>query len=222
MATVKQKHYPAHQTSGEPLRNMPTANPHLWLKLRVQLSLQQNNLGIREIVAKKLTFFIKLLLIQDYISCFKQWSSLSPSWSSSLNNYHYSCYYHYLYYYYSSQKLMYNFGKLWWKWKISLMGFVYRVVRVLKKPRKSFCLKPSIFWENCIKLTCPRKFYHRVMYIAPSSGHISLNFDMPNYSKEVWGCFLVSGVRMLHFLKDWWKFIQIHQYYTMGLLLSSL
>ena len=24
----------------------------------------------------------------------------------------------------------------------------------------------------------------------------------------------MSGVRMLHFLKDWWKFIQIHQYYT--------
>ena len=32
-------------------------------------------------------------------------------------------------------------------------------------------------------------------------------------SKELWGCFLMSGVRMLHFLKDWWKFIQIHQYY---------
>ena len=25
----------------------------------------------------------------------------------------------------------------------------------------------------------------------------------------------MSGVRMLHFLKDWWKFIQIHQYDTM-------
>ena len=40
---------------------------------------------------------------------------------------------------------------------------------------KHFCLKPSVFLENCIKLTfsgCPRKFYHRVMYIAPSSGHI--------------------------------------------------
>ena len=36
--------------------------------------------------------------------------------------------------------------------------------------------------------------------------------------KEVWGCFLVSGVRMLHFLKDLWKFIQIHQYYTMALI----
>ena len=27
----------------------------------------------------------------------------------------------------------------------------------------------------------------------------------------------MSGVRMLHFLKDLWKFIQIHQYYTMAL-----
>ena len=28
----------------------------------------------------------------------------------------------------------------------------------------------------------------------------------------------MSGVRILHFLKDWWKFIQIHQYYnTMAL-----
>ena len=36
-------------------------------------------------------------------------------------------------------------------------------------------------------------------------------------SEEVWGCFLMSGVRMLHFLKDWWKFIQIHQNYTMAL-----
>ena len=31
----------------------------------------------------------------------------------------------------------------------------------------------------------------------------------------------MSGVRMLHFLKDWWKFIQIHQYYTMALTLCS-
>ena len=27
----------------------------------------------------------------------------------------------------------------------------------------------------------------------------------------------MSGVRMLHFLKDWWKFIHIHQYYTLAL-----
>ena len=69
-----------------------------------------------------------------------------------------------------------SFGK-WWKWKIS-QSFVYGVVRVLKA-LWIFCLKPLIFWENCIKLTfsgCPRKFYHRVMYIAPS---ISLNCNMP-------------------------------------------
>ena len=34
----------------------------------------------------------------------------------------------------------------------------------------------------------------------------------------MWGSFLMSGVIILHsFQKDWWKFIQIHQYYTMAL-----
>ena len=28
----------------------------------------------------------------------------------------------------------------------------------------------------------------------------------------------MSGVRMLHFLKDWWEFIKNHQYYTMALI----
>ena len=28
----------------------------------------------------------------------------------------------------------------------------------------------------------------------------------------------MSGVRTLHFLKDWWKFIQIYQYYTMAMI----
>ena len=58
------------------------------------------------------------------------------------------------------------------------------------------------------------------MYIAPSSGHILFDLNMPLEmdSKEVWGCFLMSGMRMLWFLKDIWKFIQIHQYYnTMAL-----
>ena len=67
------------------------------------------------------------------------------------------------------------------KMKISLMGFVYTVVRVLK-PCESFCLNPSISRENCQKLTflrCSWKFYHRVTYMAPSSGHISLNLNMP-------------------------------------------
>ena len=30
----------------------------------------------------------------------------------------------------------------------------------------------------------------------------------------MWGCFLMSGVKILHFLKDWWKSISIHQNYT--------
>ena len=34
----------------------------------------------------------------------------------------------------------------------------------------------------------------------------------------MWGCFLMSGVKILHFLKDWWKSIPIHQNYTMALL----
>ena len=29
----------------------------------------------------------------------------------------------------------------------------------------------------------------------------------------------MSGVRILNVLKDWWKFIQIHQNYTMALIL---
>ena len=29
------------------------------------------------------------------------------------------------------------------------------------------------------------------------------------------------GGRMLHFLKDWWKFIQIHQFYTMALMCTK-
>ena len=83
-------------------------------------------------------------------------------------------------YWTSPLKPMYSFGK-WSKWKISLMGIVCRIVRVLKA-LWILCLKPSILWENCIKPTflgCPRKFYHRVMYIAPSNGHISLNYNIP-------------------------------------------
>ena len=49
-------------------------------------------------------------------------------------------------------------------------------------PCESFCQKPSIFWENCIKLTfsgSPQRFYHRFMYIAPSSGRDLMNLDLP-------------------------------------------
>ena len=37
----------------------------------------------------------------------------------------------------------------------------------------------------------------------------------------MWGCFLMSGVKILHFLKDWWKSIPIHQNYTMALILTK-
>ena len=56
---------------------------------------------------------------------------------------------------------------------------VYRVVWVLK-PFESFCLKPSIFWENCIKLKflgiwdTPENFTIDLC-IRPSSGHILWN-----------------------------------------------
>ena len=102
------------------------------------------------------------------------------------------------------------------------MGFVYRVAWVLKA--LWIILSETInILRKLQKITfsgCPPKFYHILMYIAPSSGHILLNLYFHFkfiLLKEVWGCFLMSGVRMLHFLKDWWKFIQIHQYYTMAL-----
>ena len=63
------------------------------------------------------------------------------------------------------------------------MGFVYRVVWDLKA-LWIFLSETINFLRKLqsIKLTfsgCPRKFYHRVMYIAPSSGHIALNCNMP-------------------------------------------
>ena len=38
----------------------------------------------------------------------------------------------------------------------------------------------------------------------------------------MWGCFLMSGVKILHILKDWWKSIPIHQNYTMALSKQNL
>ena len=38
----------------------------------------------------------------------------------------------------------------------------------------------------------------------------------------MWGCFLMSGLKILHFLKDWWKSIPIHQNYTMALSIFSV
>ena len=38
----------------------------------------------------------------------------------------------------------------------------------------------------------------------------------------MWGCFLMSGVKILHFLKDWWKSIPIYQNYIMALSFGSM
>ena len=38
----------------------------------------------------------------------------------------------------------------------------------------------------------------------------------------MWGWFLMSGVKILHFLKDWWKSIPIHQNYTMALRIPNI
>ena len=79
--------------------------------------------------------------------------------------------------FFNGLKPMYSFGK-WWKWKkFSNMGFVYRVVWILKVLWIFLSETINIFWENCIKLTFSG-FYHRVMYIAPSSGNVSLNCYM--------------------------------------------
>ena len=40
---------------------------------------------------------------------------------------------------------------------------------------------------------------------------LTLNLPFKVILSEVYGCFLMSGVRVLHFAKDWWEFIQIHQ-----------
>ena len=100
------------------------------------------------------------------------------------------------------------------------MGFVYRVVRVLEALwivlSETIKVLRKLHKTNIFGM--PPTFYHRVMYIAPSSGHILLNVHLPlKLIKEVCSCFLMSGVRMLHLFTDWWKFLQIHQYYTMAL-----
>ena len=65
----------------------------------------------------------------------------------------------------------------------------------------------------------PRELYHRFMYMASSSGRSLLTFNLP--FKVILRMFEVvfwCRVRMLHFSRDWRKFIQIHQYYTMDVL----
>ena len=62
------------------------------------------------------------------------------------------------------------------------MGIVHKSCMSSQSPVNLFVRNHQYFVENCIKLTlsgCPREFSHRDMYIAPSSGHTSFNFDMP-------------------------------------------
>ena len=42
---------------------------------------------------------------------------------------------------------------------------------------------------------------------------MTFNLPFKVILRRFWGCFLMSGMRMLHFWNDLWKFIQIHQYY---------
>ena len=102
------------------------------------------------------------------------------------------------------------------------MGFLYRVVWVLKA--LWICLSETInFLRKLIKLTfsgCPPKFYHRVMYTAPSSGHISLNFNMTfklilrRFEVVFWSENAALFERLMEIQS------QIHQYYTMALKLG--
>ena len=57
-----------------------------------------------------------------------------------------------------------------------------------------------------------REFYHKFMYmyIAPSSDCSLLTLSLP--FKVILRWFVVAAL-----FKDWWKYIQIHQYYTMAL-----
>ena len=70
-------------------------------------------------------------------------------------------------------------------------------------------------------LGCPSEFYYKFMYIAPSGDHSLLTLNLPFQvilrRFEVVFCCLDFGMRMLHFSKDWWQFVQIHQCYTLAL-----
>ena len=109
------------------------------------------------------------------------------------------------------------------KWKISLMRFVYRVVWVLKK---------ALWIVLSQTINILRKLHKTNIFgMPPPKFTIELCTELPLLamndwffyidSKEMWGCFLMSGVRMLQFSKDWWKFIQINQYYSMALMPGS-
>ena len=109
---------------------------------------------------------------------------------------------------------------------MSLMGFVYRVVWILKA---LWIVLPETI--NILRklprtniLRCPPKFYHRFMYIAPSSGGPLPNFNLPfkwilRRFEVVFRCL---ECECCTFRINWWKFIQICQYYTMALICADL
>ena len=82
-------------------------------------------------------------------------------------------------------KPIYSFSNLWWKWKFSLMVFVYRVLSVLKA--MWIVLSETIntlrkLHQNIFGMHAPENSTIElctVHTITPSCGHISLNFDMP-------------------------------------------
>ena len=123
-----------------------------------------------------------------------------------------------------------------------LIGFVYGVFMNSKSPVNCFVWNHQYFEKfakNQYFRDAPENvIYDRFVYIAPSSYSLlipnvpfievksSIWFIIPLYplyrdSKEIWGCFLMSEVRMLHFSKVWYTFIQIHQYHTIALKYSK-
>ena len=100
-------------------------------------------------------------------------------------------------------KPKYSFGK-YWRYKNSLMGFVYGVLWILGACGV-FCLEISMFQEICGKQffrEAPKNF----LWVCGVCVHGS-----------PWWSF-IAEVNMLHFSKDWWKFTQIHKHYTMALI----
>ena len=96
--------------------------------------------------------------------------------------------------------------------KKSVMNFVYRVLWILKAVW--IVLSETINILRNLppppkKRGMPPIILPYIYVIAPSSDHSFLSLNLPFK--------LMSGVRILHFSKDWWKFFQIHQYYAMAI-----
>ena len=95
---------------------------------------------------------------------------------------------------------VYNYGVLWIL--RALWIILSKTINILRKlQKKNFWDAPDIF--------------NMFMYIAPSSGKPLPDLNLPFkwilrrfevvFWCRAWECY---------FLKDWWKFIQIHQYFT--------